>query len=64
MEFGASIFFTDYSITPTELAVEMEERGFDSVWAAEHRRSRCRARQRDPASLPARSAASPRISTS
>ena len=36
MEFGASIFFTDYSITPTELAVEMEERGFDSVWAAEH----------------------------
>src|ERR1700694_3313561 len=36
MEFGASIFFTDYSITPAELAVEMEERGFDSVWAAEH----------------------------
>jgi hypothetical protein len=36
MEFGASIFFTDYSITPTELAVEMEERRFDPVWAAEH----------------------------
>jgi probable F420-dependent oxidoreductase len=36
MEFGASIFFTDYSITPTELAVALEERGFDSVWAAEH----------------------------
>ena len=36
MEFGASIFFTDYSITPTELAAAMEERGFDSVWAAEH----------------------------
>src|SRR6266481_1553559 len=36
MEFGASIFFTDYSITPAELAVAMEERGFDSVWAAEH----------------------------
>jgi probable F420-dependent oxidoreductase len=36
MEFGASIFFTDYSITPTALAVAMEERGFDSVWAAEH----------------------------
>ena len=34
MEFGASIFFTDYSITPAELAVAMEERGFDSVWAA------------------------------
>ena len=36
MELGASIFFTDYSITPAELAVAMEERGFDSVWAAEH----------------------------
>src|SRR6516164_8612134 len=36
MEFGASIFFTDYSITPAELAVAIEERGFDSVWAAEH----------------------------
>jgi probable F420-dependent oxidoreductase len=36
MEFGASIFFTDYSITPAELALAMEERGFDSVWAAEH----------------------------
>ena len=36
MELGASIFFTDYSITPVELAVAMEERGFDSVWAAEH----------------------------
>jgi probable F420-dependent oxidoreductase len=36
MECGASIFFTDYSIAPAELAVAMEERGFDSVWAAEH----------------------------
>jgi len=36
MEFGASIFFTDYSISPAELAVAMEERGFDAVWAAEH----------------------------
>ena len=36
MELGASIFFTDYSITPAELAGAMEERGFDSVWAAEH----------------------------
>src|SRR6266480_3948891 len=36
MEFGASIFFTDYSITPAELAVALEERGFDSVWAAKH----------------------------
>src|SRR3954451_17437072 len=36
MEFGASIFFTEYSITPAELGVALEERGFDSVWAAEH----------------------------
>ena len=36
MEFGASIFFTDYSITPADLAVALEQRGFDSVWAAEH----------------------------
>ena len=35
-EFGASIFFTDYSISPAELAVALEERGFDSLWAAEH----------------------------
>jgi probable F420-dependent oxidoreductase len=36
MEFGASIFFTDYSISPTELAIALEERGFDSLWAPEH----------------------------
>jgi probable F420-dependent oxidoreductase len=36
MEFGASIFFTDYSISPAELAVALEERGLDSLWAAEH----------------------------
>ena len=36
MEFGASIFFTDYSISPAELATALEERGFDSLWAAEH----------------------------
>jgi len=36
MEFGASIFFTDYSMAPTDLAVALEQRGFDSLWAAEH----------------------------
>jgi probable F420-dependent oxidoreductase len=36
MQFGASIFFTDYSITPPALAAAMEERGFESLWAAEH----------------------------
>src|SRR5438876_459887 len=36
MEFGAAIFFTEYSISPSELAVALEERGFDSLWVAEH----------------------------
>jgi probable F420-dependent oxidoreductase len=36
MDVGVSIFFTDYSITPADLAAALEERGFDSVWAAEH----------------------------
>jgi probable F420-dependent oxidoreductase len=36
MKFGASMFFTDYSMTPTALAVALEERGFDIVWAPEH----------------------------
>src|SRR5580693_4558724 len=36
MEFGASIFFTDYSISSTELAMAMEERGLDALWVAEH----------------------------
>ena len=36
MDFGASIFFTEYSIPPAELAVALEERGFDSLWVAEH----------------------------
>jgi probable F420-dependent oxidoreductase len=36
MHFGASIFFTDSSITPAALGRALEERGFESVWAAEH----------------------------
>jgi probable F420-dependent oxidoreductase len=36
MEFGAAIFFTEYSISPAELAVALEERGFESLWAPEH----------------------------
>jgi alkanesulfonate monooxygenase SsuD/methylene tetrahydromethanopterin reductase-like flavin-dependent oxidoreductase (luciferase family) len=36
MEIGASIFFTEYSISPAELPVALEERGFDSLWVAEH----------------------------
>jgi probable F420-dependent oxidoreductase len=36
MHFGASMFFTDYSMAPADLAVALEERGFESVWAPEH----------------------------
>jgi len=36
MKFGASMFFTDYSMAPGELAVALEQRGFDIVWAPEH----------------------------
>ncbi|WP_428486780.1 LLM class F420-dependent oxidoreductase [Rhodopila sp.] len=36
MKFGASMFFTDYSITPAVLAQALEARGFDIVWAPEH----------------------------
>ena len=36
MDFGASMFFTDYSMTPAELGQAIEARGFESVWAPEH----------------------------
>ena len=36
MHFGASMFFTDYSMSPQALARALEERGFESVWAPEH----------------------------
>ena len=36
MDFGASMFFTDYSMTSVELAQALETRGFESVWAPEH----------------------------
>ena len=36
MHFGASMFFTDYSMSPADLARALEERGFESVWAPEH----------------------------
>jgi probable F420-dependent oxidoreductase len=36
MDFGAAIFFTDYSMGPAELARALEERGFGSLWAPEH----------------------------
>ena len=36
MDYGASMFFTDYSMTPAELGQALEARGFESVWAPEH----------------------------
>src|SRR6202522_907365 len=36
MKFGASMFFTDYSMTPVEFAQALEQRGFDIMWAPEH----------------------------
>src|ERR1700758_2543603 len=36
MDFGAAMFFTDYSMTPAELGQALEARGFESVWAPEH----------------------------
>src|SRR6201993_1994644 len=36
MHFGGAMFFTDYSMSASELARALEERGFESVWAPEH----------------------------
>ena len=36
MDFGAAMFFTDYSLTPSELGQALEARGFESLWAPEH----------------------------
>ena len=36
MDFGASMFFTDYSMSSVALARALEERAFESVWAPEH----------------------------
>jgi probable F420-dependent oxidoreductase len=36
MDFGASMFLTDYSMAPGELAQALEARGFESMWAPEH----------------------------
>jgi probable F420-dependent oxidoreductase len=36
MKFGASMFFTDYSMTPAALARALEQRGFNILFAPEH----------------------------
>src|SRR5271170_4739113 len=36
MDFGVTLFHTDYSMPVVALAQACEARGFESVWAAEH----------------------------
>jgi probable F420-dependent oxidoreductase len=36
VKYGVAIFPTDYSIHPTALGTALEERGFESLWVAEH----------------------------
>ena len=36
MDFGAAMFFTDYAMPADALAVALEQRGFESLWAPEH----------------------------
>src|SRR5258708_27162636 len=36
MQFGITMFPTDYAVAPHELAIEAEARGFESVWFPEH----------------------------
>ena len=36
MEIGVLNFVTDYSMRPAELAMALEERGFESLWVPEH----------------------------
>jgi len=36
MKAGVAVFFTQYSITPIRLALALEERGYEPLWAPEH----------------------------
>ena len=36
MKFGVAMFVTEHSIPPHELAIALEERGLESLWAPEH----------------------------
>ena len=36
MLIGAAIFATDYAMRPDELARELEQRGYESLWLPEH----------------------------
>jgi alkanesulfonate monooxygenase SsuD/methylene tetrahydromethanopterin reductase-like flavin-dependent oxidoreductase (luciferase family) len=60
MKFGGATFFTEYSMTARDLAVALEERGYDSIWAPEHshiphsRKHRSLAAANCPSNLPMR----------
>lgn len=41
MEYGACTFPTDYAMPPAELGPALEERGFESLWVAEHTHIPC-----------------------
>ena len=36
MKIGAVMFFTSDSMQPAELGIELEQRGFESLWVPEH----------------------------
>lgn len=36
MHFGIAMFATEYAVSPSELASEVEQRGFESIWFPEH----------------------------
>ena len=36
MEYGITMFVTDYSISATELAIAVEERGLDALFVPDH----------------------------
>jgi probable F420-dependent oxidoreductase len=36
MDYGVTMFLTDYAVPPVELGRMLEERGFESLWAPEH----------------------------
>ena len=50
--YGVTIFPTDYSIQPVELARAVEERGFDSIFVTEHTHIPARRRTPRPRGAP------------
>ncbi|MDG2303379.1 MAG: LLM class F420-dependent oxidoreductase [Candidatus Binatia bacterium] len=41
MKYGVCMFPTDYAMNPAELGPKLEERGFESLWVAEHTHIPC-----------------------